>query len=103
MSTLATPVLSLAVQVIGNAEPIASVSPPFGLVTVTVGAWLSYGTLAGAPPPAGSGWLLQSRSDAAVTVSVPVPPAPALVTPTLNRSPLVAVAPQFAVSAPSTR
>src|SRR5580765_462154 len=100
---LETPTLSLADHVIGTEAAGVSDSPPFGLVTATVGAWLSYATVAGAPAAAGSEWLLQSRSTAAVTVSEPVPPAPELVTPTSNSRPLVAVAPQFAVSAPSAR
>src|SRR5689334_7503206 len=40
-STLVTATLSVAVQVIVCGDPISHVSPPFGLVTVTAGAWLS--------------------------------------------------------------
>src|SRR5262245_27252128 len=94
-SMFATPVLSVAVHVMLNGEPTASASPPFGAVTVTEGAWLSYGTVAAAPGAAASAWLLQSRSETVVTVRLPVPPGPVAVTPTLNRFPVRPVAPQF--------
>ena len=85
----------MAVQVIDWLVPIGHTSPPFGLVTVTDGAWLSIGTVPGAPGAAGNGPLLQSRSRTDVTVMLPVPPASLLFTATVNSVPLVAVGPQL--------
>src|SRR5690242_10738542 len=88
MSTFATPTLSVAVQVIVCGEPMNHVSPPFGLETVTVGAWLSTGTVPGGPATAGRSAFAQSRSLIAVTVIEPGPVGTLLPTATLNSVPL---------------
>src|SRR2546422_10731070 len=102
MSMLATPVLSVAFQLIFCAVPIGHTSPPFGLVTVTDGAWLSIGTVAGGPASAGRSAFEQSRSLIAVIVIVPGPLGLELATPIENSVPLVAVGPQFDSNASST-
>ena len=94
--------LSVAVQVIDWVVPIGHTSPPFGLVTVTDGAWLSIGTVPGGPAPAARSPFEQSRSLIAVIVIVPGPLGLVLVTPIENSVPLVAVGPQFDSSASST-
>src|SRR5580765_3396126 len=94
MSTLATLVLSVAVHVIGWLEPTTHDSAAFGDSTATDGAWLSIGTVPGAPAATGSGLLLQSRSWTVPTAIDPEPPASELVTATLNRLPVSAVGPQ---------
>src|ERR1051325_8319264 len=93
MSMLETATLSVAVQVIVWLEPMNQSSPPFGLVTVTTGAWLSIGTVPGGPPAVGRSWLLQSRSLRSVMLTVPGPLGAELDTSIVNRVPLVPVAP----------
>ena len=81
ISTLATPVLSVAVHVMTCDSSKSQYSPPFGLVTVTTGAWLSIGAVPGGPAATGS-------------VTLPVPPAAALASPMLNSVPVVALGPE---------
>ena len=70
--------MSVAVHVIVCGEPISHVSPPFGDVTVTLGAWLSIGTVAFGPADTARSSFEQSRSATDVIVTVPGPVAAAL-------------------------
>src|SRR3989442_603002 len=102
MSTLATPALSVAVQVMFWLEPITQNSPPFGLVTLTTGAALSIGTVAGGPAARDNVAFEQSRSFSAVIVTVPGPVGMPLATASVNSVPLVPVGPQFETTTSST-